>query len=132
MLVNAAGVMAIWHKKFDVPDDGSVYSIQKLLMTESESHWAAQFRTNVTAVYFLVGAFLPLMKASNDHWKNLDGDRDLLTARTAQVITVTGIAALSRKMGGCMGYVASKAGVLQLMKTLATVLAPAGIRFVCF
>ncbi|KEZ45613.1 hypothetical protein SAPIO_CDS1967 [Scedosporium apiospermum] len=32
-------------------------------------------------------------------------------------------------MGGCMGYVASKAGVLQLMKTLATVLAPTGIRF---
>lgn len=30
-----------------------------------------------------------------------------------------------------MGYVASKAGVLQLMKTLATVLAPTGIRFVC-
>lgn len=38
---------------------------------------------STSAVYFLVGAFPSLMKPSNDHWKNLDGGKDPLTARTA-------------------------------------------------
>jgi NAD(P)-dependent dehydrogenase (short-subunit alcohol dehydrogenase family) len=131
ILINCAAVMAIWHKTFGIPTNESVASLQKLIMSESEADWAAQFDLNVTAVYFLIGAFLPLMKQSNDYWCRVSKESTpSLVSRTAQVITVTGIAAFSRSMVGCMGYAASKAAVLHLMKTLSTVMAPTGIRFV--
>ncbi|KAF2676315.1 NAD(P)-binding protein [Lentithecium fluviatile CBS 122367] len=132
VLVNCAAVMSIWHRDLHIPNDGSVESVQKVLMNEAKEDWAAQFNVNVTAVYFLIAAFLSLLKQSNDYWEGAsEASTPILPARTAQVITVAGIAAFSRAMAGCMGYVASKAAVLHLMKTLSTVMAPTGIRFNC-
>lgn len=129
VLIHCAGAMLTHHPGFTVPGDGSVEKVQETFLAEAEKDWSAQFAVNVTAVYFLTTACLDLLKKGNEFWKNQQerpADRD----RTSQVITAVGISAFSRFMGFCMGYVASKAAALQLMKTMATALAPTGIRFV--
>ncbi|KAK4225657.1 NAD(P)-binding protein [Podospora fimiseda] len=129
ILIHCAGAMLTHHPGFKVPEDGSVEKLQETLLAETEKDWSAQFAVNTTAVYFLTAACLGLLKSGSEFWKNQQTTSGKNVARTSQVITAVGISAYSRFMGSCMGYVASKAAVLQLMKTMATVLAPTEIRF---
>jgi len=146
--------MSVMHKDFPaVMDASSIDDVQKAMLSESEAGWAMQFAVNVTSPYFLTAACLGLLKKSNEFWaqagkkeEGLNGvkaDDDAKTenhedapkttaepTRTAQVITITGIAGYFRSMAGCMGYAASKAGTVHLVKTLSTVLAMSDIRFV--
>jgi NAD(P)-dependent dehydrogenase (short-subunit alcohol dehydrogenase family) len=91
-----------------------------------------QFEFNVTGAYFTTIVCLRLLDNSNKYWEKASAAKDgePKVKRTAQVITVTGIAAHAKVMQVCMGYTASKAGLLHLMRTMSTVLAPMGLRFV--
>ena len=136
--MHGAGVMSILHRDLKIPDDGTVESIQKIMLAEAEKDWAAQFSVNVTAVYFVTAGCLGLLKKSNDFWVDdackdadePDAGTEVTPLRTAQVITVTGISGYFRSMAACMGYASSKAASMHLMKTLSTVLASTNIRFV--
>lgn len=158
VLVHAAGVMSVMHKDFPaVTDASSIDEVQKTMLSESEAGWATQFAVNVTSPYFLTAACLVLLKKSGEYWaeagKHASTERQLeqggvrngaeeeqpkdpaedapqQPTRTAQVITITGISGYFRSMAACMGYAASKAGTVHLVKTLSTVLAMSDIRFV--
>jgi NAD(P)-dependent dehydrogenase (short-subunit alcohol dehydrogenase family) len=129
ILVNNAGIMTVRHESLPIVSNDNVQEIQKALWSEDQDGWAKQFEVNITSVYFTTIACLELLRKSNEYWESLS-ETQAKVKRTAQVITVTGIAAHAKAMRVCMGYSASKAGVLHLMRSLSTVLTPLGIRFV--
>lgn len=131
LLVNNAGVMAELNTKVKL--DGTIEELQDSLWAEDPAKWATQFEVNVTGSFFTTVAFLHLLDKSNKHWlERTPGWKPPMPRRTAQVISTVGIAALHRSLPKFIGYCASKAALLHMMKTLSTVLAQRDIRFVRF
>jgi len=77
------------------------------------------FNVNTTGVLLTTFAFLELLDAGNK--ANADSQRP-----SSQVVTVSSAGAFDR--GNAFNYNASKAGTLHMMKSVATYLAPWGIR----
>lgn len=98
------------------------------------------YATNTTAIITVSATFLPLLDAGNarrgwvrgrrTHQKRAPDatDYDASDERTSQIITVSSISAFNRQVTVGFAYTASKAGSVQLGKSLAHLLAPWGIR----
>jgi len=128
LLVNNAGVMSELNEK--ISGDLTISEIQEALWAEDPAKWAKQFEVNVTGTFFTTVAFLGLLEDANKYWLNLHPEwKPPQPKRTAQVVSTVGIAALHRSLPRFIGYCASKAGVLHMMKILSTLLAPKDIRF---
>lgn len=144
VLINNAGVIGPSHKT--VHDAKSISELQGVLSSDWDA-WPATFAINTTAVCGVSVAFLGLLEKGNERrgWASgkltPDGDaraRDLKAAaaggveeadtRTSQIITTSSIASFNRYITAGMAYSASKAGATMVGKTLATTLAPYGIR----
>lgn len=87
--------------------------------TVDSSEFAKTFELNVTAVWFSIMAFLPLLEKGNE--KANVGQR-------SQVLTTSSIAGFNRMAPGGFVYGQSKAATTHLMKQLASNLAPYKIR----
>jgi len=140
VLINNAGVSGPNHKA--VYDAERIEDVQKILFGEWDK-WETTFAINTTAVMGVTTAFLDLLDKANarrgyELGKKERGGRlrerksvDGIAAddvRSSQVITVASIAAFNRFMTAGMAYSASKAGAVAIGKSLATFLAPWGIR----
>ena len=108
--------------------------------------WPNAMATNTTAVVGVSTAFLLLLDRGNKRrgWETgkLQPDRpprqrnmqaaaqdvEESDLRASQIITVSSISGFNRHVTAGMAYTASKAGAVLLGKTLATLLAPYGIR----
>lgn len=77
------------------------------------------FEVNVTATWYTVAAFLPLLDAGNA--------KDNVPVKS-QVIATSSVASFSRSNRAGFAYGQSKAAVTHMMKQLATSLVPYGIR----
>lgn len=80
---------------------------------------------NCTGVMYSVLAFLPLLIKGNER-RNPSERR-----QRSQILVTSSIAAFNRTIAHNPSYPASKAAVLNLVKTLSTKLAPEGIRVNC-
>lgn len=80
--------------------------------SHGEQDWDAVLDTNLKGMFFLAQALLPAMRASG---------------RGGSIVNVASILGL-RQAGGVVSYAVSKAGVIQLTKTLALEWARHGIR----
>lgn len=85
------------------------------------------FDVNVTATYFSIVAFLPLLEAANK--RRPAPDPHVLAAPTAQVIITSSIAGFIRTAPWSFAYNTSKAATTHLVKMLATAFATYDIRF---
>jgi NAD(P)-dependent dehydrogenase (short-subunit alcohol dehydrogenase family) len=108
-------------------------------MKRDWSGWDTSFQTNTAAVISVTSAFLHLLDEGNKKRGWATGRREVLEraesanydasdARTSQIITVASISSFNRFVTAGLAYTATKAGAAMLGKTLATLLAPFGIR----
>jgi NAD(P)-dependent dehydrogenase (short-subunit alcohol dehydrogenase family) len=136
VLINNAGVLGPNHKGID-----KAQSIQELqeIMKRDWSGWDTSFQTNTAAIISVTSAFLHLLDEGNKKRGWATGRREVLEraesanydasdARTSQIITVASISSFNRFVTAGLAYTATKAGAAMLGKTLATLLAPFGIR----
>jgi NAD(P)-dependent dehydrogenase (short-subunit alcohol dehydrogenase family) len=79
------------------------------------------YEVNCTAVFFTAIAFLELLDIGNKAENRVEGTQ-------TQVIITGSIASYIKTVYSGFAYISSKAGVLQMMKTLSNTLAPFGIR----
>ncbi|KAF2452574.1 hypothetical protein BDY21DRAFT_311955 [Lineolata rhizophorae] len=142
VLINNAGVTGPKHTA--VYGAQSLADVQVILQSNADG-WPATFATNTAAVVGVAAAFLPLLDAANRRrgWEpgklepgakprgrglpRAEGVEDA-DVRTSQIITVASIAAFNRYVTAGLAYSSSKAGAVHIGKTLATMLAPWGIR----
>jgi NAD(P)-dependent dehydrogenase (short-subunit alcohol dehydrogenase family) len=122
VLINNAGVLGPDHKGID-----------------KAQSWDTSFQTNTAAIVGVSAAFLHLLDEGNKKrgWatgrkevqERAEGaDYDANDPRTSQIITVASIASFNRFVTAGLAYSATKAGAAMLGKSLATLLAPFGIR----
>lgn len=136
VLINNAGVLGPDHKGID-----KAQSIQELqeIMKRDWSGWDTSFQINTAAIVSVSAAFLHLLDEGNKKrgWatgrqevqQRAEGaNYDANDPRTSQIITVASIASFNRFVTAGLAYSATKAGAAMLGKSLATLLAPFGIR----
>ncbi|KAJ9648804.1 hypothetical protein H2201_005066 [Coniosporium apollinis] len=145
VLINNAGTLGPLQR--DIYSAQSVEELQKaMLLGTEDGGWADTFAVNTTAVVGASAAFLGLLDAGNVRrgWEGgkvglretrkrrreegikagvEEGDE-----RSSQIVTVASISGFNRHVTAGLAYTASKAGAVMLGKTLATLLAPWGIR----
>lgn len=140
VLINNAGITGPDHKT--VHKAQSIAEIQEVLLGQWDK-WESAFAINTAAVAGVSAAFLDLLDKANARRgfqlgkmekgeaarkkSPADGiDQD--DFRSSQVITVASIAAYNRFLTAGLGYASSKAGAVAIGKSLASLLAPWGIR----
>lgn len=117
-----------------------------MLLGVEDGGWADTFAVNTTAVVGASAAFLGLLDKGNVRrgWEGgkvglgetrkrqrEEGEKagvDEGDERSSQIVTVASISGFNRHVTAGLAYTASKAGAVMLGKTLATLLAPWGIR----
>lgn len=142
VLINNSGI--------DGPNNRGIYNaksiaeLQEVLLKEWDL-WPATMATNVTAVVGMSTLFLPLLEKANTRkgWQagrledGKERARDMKTAaegveesdkRLSQIITTTSISGFNRHVTAGVAYTASKSAANMLGKSMATFLAPFGIR----
>lgn len=102
-----------------LPANSSLSDFIQSWGTVDPNEFAKTFELNVTAVWFSIMAFLPLLEKGNE--KGNVGQR-------SQVLTTSSIAGFNRMAPGGFAYGQSKAATTHLMKQLASNLAPYKIR----
>ncbi len=100
----------------------SLEDFQATLWKLSNEEYTNTFHVNTSAVFFSVVAFLGLLDAGNKV-KNVEPQ--------SQVIATSSIGGFNRDVPGGYPYGQSKAATIHMMKSLATNLAPYGIRSNC-
>ena len=89
--------------------------------TEEQS-WADTFKTNVTGVYYMSMAFLPLLAKG----------REVTPGYTSSVVNVTSISGFMKgSSSGQFAYASSKAATTHLTRMLATTFAQTKVRVNC-
>jgi NAD(P)-dependent dehydrogenase (short-subunit alcohol dehydrogenase family) len=123
----------------DIYTTSTIESLQEIMLRDP-SAWDTAYRTNTVAPVLVAGAFLLLLDAANTRRGWLQGKRtvqqraenaqdyDASDNRTSQIITISSISAFNRQVTVGFAYTATKAGAVQLGKTMAHFLAPWGIR----
>jgi NAD(P)-dependent dehydrogenase (short-subunit alcohol dehydrogenase family) len=115
LLVTAAGVPG---PKAE-PDSESASDLKaKLWDNESPEEWNSTYDTDVTAVYFSVVAFLPLLQAASSSHGQL----------TASVIVISSMSGIMRHAQGHFSYNAAKAATAHLSKMMSAEFQKAHIR----
>jgi NAD(P)-dependent dehydrogenase (short-subunit alcohol dehydrogenase family) len=134
VLVNNAGVSGPDHK--DIYQAKTISELQDVLLRTPEA-WAPTFAINSTAVMLVSAAFLHLLDQGNRKRgvkppKETDDKLVLPTGsndkRTSQIITVSSIASFNRHITAGTAYCGSKAAATAISKSMASFLAPWGIR----
>lgn len=143
VLINNSGISGPNNK--GLYESQSLEDLQKVLLNEWDK-WPVSMATNATAVVGVSTAFLLLLEKGNGrrgwvrgklqpdgaprgrHMQAAADDVEESDLRTSQIITVSSISAFNRHITASVAYTASKASATMLGKTLATLLAPYGIR----
>jgi NAD(P)-dependent dehydrogenase (short-subunit alcohol dehydrogenase family) len=140
VLINNAGVSGPDHRSVYAAE--SIEDVQKVLLSQFEK-WESTFAINSTAVAGVSAAFLDLLDKANTRRGFESGKQETghgIRARKAvegieaddlrvsQVITVASIAGFNRFLTAGLAYAGSKAAAVSIGKSLATFLAPWGIR----
>lgn len=136
VLINNAGVEGPRHT--GIYAASSIHELQSILLSDWEG-WDMAWRTNTAAVIGVSAAFLELLDKGNERRGWVKGKRtiqqraegaeyDKNDERTSQIITVASISAFNRQVTAGIAYTASKAGAVQIAKSMAHFLAPWGIR----
>jgi len=103
------------------PKDGAA-SLQKAIWDKwSVEDFTRTYEVNCTAVFFTAIAFLELLDLGNKPENRVEGV-------LSQIVITGSIASYIRVVVSGFAYVSSKAGVVQMMKAMATYLAPFQIR----
>ncbi|KAF2011034.1 NAD(P)-binding protein [Aaosphaeria arxii CBS 175.79] len=122
LLVNNAGIARDDKTKFSTagqPDLDDAEAISAHFWNSEPDSWADTFRTNVTGLYFMSVAFLPLLAKG----------REVTPGYTSSVINVTSISGFMKgSSGGQPAYAASKAAATHVSRMLATTFAQTKVR----
>lgn len=106
------------------PADMTISAVQEMLWDTSLEESRNVMDVNVVASFYTFVAFMGLLEAGNLH-PDSRGKTDFIQS---QFITITSLAAFSRKENVGYQYMASKAALSHLTKSLATNFGPMGIR----
>lgn len=106
------------------PVESTTDSIQKQLWDTSLQDYMNALNVNALGSFYTFVAFMKLLEAGNHH-PNSRGKRDFIQS---QFITICSIASFSWKKNVRRAYMASKAALAHLTKSLATGFGPIGIR----
>lgn len=137
VLINNAGITGPDHTKIQ-----SMATIQELqaCMLKDWDQWNTTYETNTASVVAVSAAFLHLLDSGNNRRGWISGRREMQKReenysgeykddqRTSQIITVSSISGFNRHITASLPYTATKAAATMLGKSLATLLAPFGIR----
>lgn len=104
--------------------NSSVANIQKQFWDTTMEQSAIALNVNVLGSFYTFVAFMRLLEEGNLHPESR-GKKDFIQS---QFITTTSLAAFSRMENVGYPYMASKAGLVHLTKSLATQFAKVGIR----
>jgi len=106
------------------PADATVADIQQQLWDTSFTESQTALNVNILGSFYTFVVFLKLLEAGNNQ-ADSRGKKDFIQS---QFITTTSLAAFSRQENVGYPYMASKAGLWHLTKSLATHFAKLGIR----
>jgi len=106
------------------PADATIADIQQQLWDTSIAESQTALNVNVLGSFYTFLAFLKLLEAGNNHGDSR-GKKDFIQS---QFITTTSMGAFTREENPGYAYMASKAGLWHLTKSLATKFAKLGIR----
>jgi len=115
LLVAASGISG---PKAEPDEEDADKLKEKLWSSESFEDWSSTFNTNVSAVYFTVLAFLPLLQAGTEH----HGDR------SASVIVISSMSGIMRQSQGHFSYNASKGATVHLSKLMSAEFEKSSVR----
>lgn len=118
ILVNNAGIQAAG--KISPTGKNAEEFRDNLFHSEGQTfdNWTSEYKTNVAQIYFMTGAFLPLLSRASDHIKGYSGT----------AINITSISGIVLKSQGHFSYNASKAAAIHLTKMLASEISNQGIK----
>ncbi|KAK5684665.1 hypothetical protein LTR17_027154 [Elasticomyces elasticus] len=119
-----SGVMGPFTTIAPRPADETISSTQQQLWETSLGDSSQVFDVNVLGAFYTFVAFLNLLEAGNTHPES----RGKTGFIQSQFITVSSLAAFSRSENVSYMYMASKAALVHLTKSLATGFGPRGIR----
>ncbi|KAK5172278.1 uncharacterized protein LTR77_003916 [Saxophila tyrrhenica] len=106
------------------PADVTLSAVQEALWATSLQESQSVMNVNTVAPFYTFVAFMGLLDAGNTH-PDSRGKKDFIQS---QFITTLSLASFSRKENVGFQYMASKAGLAHLTKSLATNFGPRGIR----
>ena len=109
VLINNAGISSAKHT---TESDGSAETMKKNLFDASDNtfeNWADTYNTNVSSLYFMSTAFLPLLQKSTS----------LHHGWSSTILNITSISGLVKQAQHHYAYNASKAAALHLTRMLA-------------
>jgi NAD(P)-dependent dehydrogenase (short-subunit alcohol dehydrogenase family) len=104
--------------------NATVTAIQEQLWNTSHEESRNVMDVNVVGSFYTFVAFMKLLEAGNTH-PDSRATREFIQS---QFITITSLASFSRQENVGHAYMASKAGLVHLTKSLATGFGPRGIR----
>merc|ERR1712098_453622 len=122
-LINNAGVARDKNTGFTKngqPEMTDPEAISKHLLRSEPEHWAETFETNVTGVFFMSAAFIPLLA------KGTSNSKFTMMSSIVNISSISGL--MKGSSNGQFSYAASKAAAIHLTRSLATTLKDAGIR----
>jgi len=105
-------------------DDETIDSIYEQFWNTSMTQSQEVLNINVLGSFFTFVAFMKLLEAGNTHPESR-GKTDFIQS---QFITITSLSGLGRRENVGHAYMASKAALVHLTKSLATIFGPRGIR----
>jgi NAD(P)-dependent dehydrogenase (short-subunit alcohol dehydrogenase family) len=115
LLVTAAGVSG---PKAEPNSEEASDLKANLWDNETPEQWNETYNTDVTAVYFSVVAFLPLLQAGSESYGHL----------SASVIVISSMSGIMRHAQGHFSYNAAKGATAHLSKLMSAEFQKAGIR----
>ncbi|RYP72362.1 hypothetical protein DL769_004471 [Monosporascus sp. CRB-8-3] len=126
LLVNNAGVARDPDTKFLIfaaekgqPDWTDAKAISEHFLQTKEESWAETMKVNVTGIYWMSMAFLPLLQKG----------RDVTPGYTSQIVNITSISgAMKGSSSGQPVYAVSKAAATHLSRMLATLFTDTKVR----
>ena len=117
ILVNNAGIIS----NNQVPSGDSAEEFRKNLFDPENAtfeEWESTYRTNVSQIYFMTTAFLPLLQRASEHQYGYSGT----------VINITSISGITNRSQNHFAYNASKGAANHLTKMLASEISNAGLK----
>ncbi|KAL1981833.1 hypothetical protein VTN96DRAFT_2078 [Rasamsonia emersonii] len=122
VLINNAGIVG--QARQDVERQHPETLRQTLFDDESatENDWESVYRTNVCQLYFMTGAFLPLLQ------KGTEAETAQQEGFSSTVINITSISGIVKTSQHHFAYNASKAAAIHLTKMLAHEIASSGLK----
>lgn len=118
ILVNNAGVSS---GHVDIGGQRSADQLKAAMFDSPDSSfeaWVDDYRTNTGSVYFVTGAFLPMLQRSTERFKGWSGT----------VINIASISGQVKTAQRHFSYNASKAATIHLSRMMASEVAAAGVK----